>query len=83
MKKSVCSLIIFCAVYTFIASVEAAGFLPKANGNELGLKYGETVARQFVKAPKIDGNLDDWQGAVWIAFDTVKRAFARQRNLGR
>ena len=70
------------AVFALIASVEASGFLPKANGKELGLKYGETVARQFVKAPKIDGNLDDWQGAVWIAFDTEKELLRGKETWG-
>ena len=82
MKKNVCSLIIFCAVYAFITLVQAAGFLPKANGKEFGIKYGETIAREFVKAPKIDGNLDDWQGAVWIAFDTEKELLRGKETWG-
>ena len=68
-------------VYAFIISVQAAGFLPKANGKEFGLKYGETIAREFVKAPKIDGNLDDWQGVVG-SLSIQKRSFCEVRKPG-
>ena len=53
-------------------SVCVAAFLPEANGDDFGLEYGETLALTARTAPKIDGNLSDWFGAVWIAFDSEK-----------
>jgi len=69
-------------MFALLTSAQAAGFLSTANGKELGLKYGKTIARQFTKPPKIDGNLDDWTGAVWIAFDTEKELLRGQKTWG-
>ena len=47
-----------------------AGFLPEANGAEFDLEHGEAIAGILPSPPKIDGNLDDWKYAIWIAFDS-------------
>lgn len=70
--KSVILTVIVITVTLVSLSAWAAGFLPKANGDDFGLEYGETLALTANTAPKIDGNLSDWQGAVWIAFDSDK-----------
>lgn len=50
-------------------------FLPEPNGEQFGLEYGETIAGIPANPPKIDGKLDDWKYAVWIAFDSEDELF--------
>jgi len=50
-------------------------FLPEPNGEKFGLEYGETIAGVPASPPKIDGKLDDWKHAVWIAFDSEDELF--------
>jgi len=53
-------------------SLAWSDFLPEANGAEFDLEHGEAIAGVLPSPPKIDGNLDDWKYAVWIAFDSKK-----------
>jgi hypothetical protein len=66
-------LSVFVITVTLLSfSAWAADFLPKANGDNFGLEYGESIALTANTAPNIDGNLVDWKWAVWIAFDSEK-----------
>ena len=47
-----------------------ADFLPEDNSDAFGLEYGESIAGFIPNTPKIDGKLDDWKYAVWVAFDS-------------
>jgi len=69
MKRIVCSLAIISVVFLSYTSAWS-DFLPEPNGEEFGLEYGETIAVIPANPPKIDGKLDDWKGAIWIALDS-------------
>jgi hypothetical protein len=75
MKRALYVLII-----TSFLSYSAAwsDFLPEPNGEQFGLEYGETIAGVPANSPRIDGNLDDWKHAVWIAFDSEDELFRGQ-----
>ena len=47
-----------------------ADFLPEDNSAAFGLEYAESIAGFIPNVPKIDGKLDDWKYAVWVAFDS-------------
>ena len=47
-----------------------ADFLPEDNSDAFGLEYGESITGFIPNTPKIDGKLDDWKYAVWVAFDS-------------
>ena len=49
-----------------------ADFLPEDNSDAFGLEYAESIAGFIPNAPKIDGKLDDWKYAIWVAFDSEK-----------
>ncbi len=55
----------------FVVSAMGA-FLPEDNSDDFGLKYGESIVGMPPSKPKIDGKLDDWRYAVWVAFDSEK-----------
>ena len=61
--------IILCFLFVISANSE---FLPEDNSADFGLKYGESIAGISPSKPKIDGKLDDWRHAVWVAFDSEK-----------
>jgi hypothetical protein len=63
-----CLVVVFTLVISCLPS--SAEFLPRANGEQFGLKYGETIAGIPTGNVSIDGKLDDWKYAVWIAFDS-------------
>lgn len=69
MLKLVNLSVILC--FLFVLSVNA-DFLPKDNSDDFGLKYGESIAGMPSSKPKIDGKLDDWRHAVWVAFNSEK-----------
>jgi len=60
------------AVLLFHTTVWAGHFLPEPNGDQFGLKYGESIAGIPPTTPKIDGDLDDWKHAIWSAFDSER-----------
>ena len=68
MKTLILS-ILFGSLLVFSAS---GAFLPEENSDAFGLEYGESIAGMSPSTPKIDGNLDDWRYAVWVAFDSEK-----------
>ncbi|MYB95953.1 hypothetical protein F4054_21010 [Candidatus Poribacteria bacterium] len=55
---------------TLIVFTVNADFLPEDNSDAFGLEYAESIAGFIPNAPKIDGKLDDWKYAVWVAFDS-------------
>ena len=68
MKTMILSIL-----FGFLLVFEANGdFLPEANSDAFGLEYGESIAGVPPNTPKIDGDLNDWKHAVWIAFDSEK-----------
>lgn len=69
MQKLSLLSVILCFLLAISAESE---FLPKDNSADFGLKYGESIAGMPPSKPKIDGKLDDWRYAVWIAFDSEK-----------
>jgi len=69
MKLAFCSLVVTSFALLLCASA-LCEFLPEPNGDEFGLEYGESIAGVPANPPKIDGKLDDWKYAVWIAFDS-------------
>ena len=69
MIKSAMLSTILC--FLFIFSVKG-DFLPEENSDAFGLKYGESIAGIPPSTPKIDGKLNAWQYAVWVAFDSEK-----------
>ena len=71
MKPIIFGLLLFSVVFVSFP-VAWADFLPEANGDEFDLEHGEAIAGVLPSPPKIDGNLDDWKYAVWIAFDSKK-----------
>ncbi len=54
-----------------VFSVDGA-FLPEENIDAFELGYGESIAGVPPNTPKIDGKLDDWKYAVWVAFDSER-----------
>lgn len=63
----------------FLFYIPAWGdFLPVPNGEQFRLEYGESISGIPANPPKIDGNLDDWRYAVWIAFDSDEELFRGQ-----
>ena len=66
MKTMILS-ILFGLLLVFSAN---ADFLPEDNSDAFGLEYGESIAGFIPNTPKIDGKLDDWKYAVWVAFDS-------------
>lgn len=69
MRLAFCSLVAMSFALLLCASA-LCDFLPEANGDEFGLEYGESIAGFTASPPRIDGKLDDWRYAVWIAFDS-------------
>ena len=68
MKTMILSILFgFLLVFTVNAD-----FLPEDNSDAFGLEYAESIAGFIPSAPKIDGKLDDWKYAVWVAFDSEK-----------
>ena len=61
MMKTMILSVIFGSLLVFSAS---GAFLPEGNGDVFGLEYGESIAGI---PPNIDGDLNDWKYAVWIA----------------
>ena len=57
---------------TLIVLSVNADFLPEDNSDAFGLEYGESIAGFIPNAPKIDGKLDDWKYAIWVAFDSER-----------
>jgi len=57
--------------FLLVFSVDGA-FLPEGNSEAFGLEYGESISGVPPKTPKIDGKLDDWKYAVWVAFDSER-----------
>jgi hypothetical protein len=53
----------------------SAQFLPQPNWEPLGLKYGESLCGFINNPPQIDGKLDDWKYAIWVAFDSKNELF--------
>ena len=60
---------ILCFLFFTSANSE---FLPEDNSTDFGLEYGESIAGIPPSNPDIDGKLDDWRYAVWVAFDSEK-----------
>ena len=71
MMKTMILSTFFGVLFIFSAS---GAFLPEGNGDVFGLEYGESIAGVPPNTPKIDGDLNDWKHAVWIAFDSEKKA---------
>ncbi|HIA70084.1 TPA: hypothetical protein EYN98_29375 [Candidatus Poribacteria bacterium] len=71
MKPIIFSLALLSTIFMSF-SLAWSDFLPEANGAEFDLEHGEAIAGVLPSPPKIDGNLDDWKYAVWIAFDSKK-----------
>lgn len=69
MQKLSLLSVILCCLLAISAESE---FLPKDNSADFRLKYGESIAGIPPSKPKIDGKLDDWRHAVWVAFDSEK-----------
>ena len=67
MMKTMLLSIILGLLLVFLAN---ADFLPEDNSDAFGLEYGESIAGFIPNAPKIDGKLDDWKYAIWVAFDS-------------
>ena len=67
MMKTIILSTFFGVLFIFSAS---GAFLPEGNGDVFGLEYGESIAGIPPNTPKIDGDLNDWKHAVWIAFDS-------------
>ena len=67
--KTVILSILFGSLLAFSAR---SAFLPEGNSDAFGLEYGESIAGVPPNTPKIDGNLDDWKYAVWVAFDSER-----------
>lgn len=72
--KGLISFVSFCVSLVLSLPVYS-GFIPKPNGESFGLQYGESIAGIAPSKPKIDGVLDDWRYAVWIAFDSENELF--------
>ena len=66
MKTMILSLL-FGVLFVLSAN---ADFLPEDNSAAFGLEYGESIAGFIPNTPKIDGKLDDWKYAIWVAFDS-------------
>lgn len=75
MNKLVILSTILCLLFVISSS---ADFLPKDNTDAFGLEYGESIAGIPPSTPKIDGKLNDWQYAVWVAFDSEKELLRGQ-----
>ena len=73
--KSICYSLIVAGIILSLCISSWAEFLPKPNGDQYGLKYGESIAGIPPKPPQIDGKLDDWKYAIWIAFDSENELF--------
>ena len=69
MQKLLILSVILCFLLANSANSE---FLPEDNSADFGLKYGESITGMPPSKPKIDGKLDDWRYAVWVAFDSEK-----------
>lgn len=69
MFKTIILSTVLCVLFVFSSSGD---FLPEDNSDSFGLKYGESIAGIPPSTPKIDGKLNDWQYAVWVAFDSEK-----------
>lgn len=74
MKEVYLCLIAIFIVFPFY-NFSMAGFLPQPNWEAQGLKYGESICGFTKNTPRIDGNLDDWKYAIWVAFDSVNELF--------
>lgn len=74
MKKIYLCLTTIFIILSF-CKISSAGFLPQPNWESQGLKYGESIAGFIKNAPLIDGNLDDWRYAIWVAFDSANELF--------
>ena len=69
MKLALCCLVVIS--FGLLLCVSAlCDFLPEPNGDEFDLEYGESIAGITASPPRIDGKLDDWRYAIWIAFDS-------------
>jgi len=77
MKLAFCSLVVISFGLLLCVSALCA-FLPEPNGDEFDLEYGESIVGKATSPPGIDGNLDDWRYAVWIAFDSKDELFRGQ-----
>ena len=75
MMKTIIVSILFGALLVFAAN---GAFLPEDNSDAFGLEYGESIAGFIPNAPNIDGKLDDWKYAVWVAFDSEKELLRGQ-----
>lgn len=69
MKLAFCSLVMMSFGILLCAST-LCDFLPNPNGEAFGLEYGESIVGLTASPPRIDGKLDDWRYAIWIAFDS-------------
>lgn len=69
MIKRIFLSALLCVFFVFSARGD---FLPEENIETFGLEYGESIAGIPPSTPKIDGKLDDWKYAVWVAFDSEK-----------
>jgi len=69
MRLAFCSLVVISFALLLCASA-LCEFLPEPNGDEFGLEHGESIAGIPGNPVEIDGKLDDWKHAVWIAFDS-------------
>ena len=69
MMKTMILSILFTSLLVFSVNGD---FLPEDNSDEFGLEYGESIAGFIPNAPKIDGKLDDWKYAIWVAFDSER-----------
>jgi len=74
MRLAFCSLVVI-SFALLLCSSSLCDFLPVANGDEFGLAYGESIAGIPANPVEIDGDLDDWKYAVWIAFDSEAELF--------
>jgi hypothetical protein len=77
MKKINCSLTVV-SIVLLLSNSTWGDFLPVANGEQFGLEYGEAIAGMPPGPPEIDGKLDDWRYAVWIAFDSKEELYRGQ-----
>ena len=69
MRLAFCGLVVISLALLLCASA-LCDFVPEPNGAEFGLEHGETIAGIPGNPVEIDGKLDDWKHAVWIAFDS-------------
>ena len=53
------------------------------NSDAFGLEYAESIAGFIPNAPKIDGKLDDWKYAIWVAFDSEKELVFEEKARGK